>query len=259
MSTRFRPADSETAMERYVIIGSGSGVGAALARSLAAPGIGLLLHTGSNRVRLEATAEACRAAGAKIDLCLGTTDDPALFTAVEEWAGSLSGQQLTGFVFAAGYARLGTVTDTSAEVLARSFMAMPVAFQRLSGLLAPKLADGRGRIVCFSAFGAHATRFHSYAATAPAKAALEAQVRVFASNLAGRGITVNAVVPGYIEKEAGTPSSLSAKQWDAVTDGIPMKRLGTRDEVAGVVRFLLSPEAGYLTGQSLHINGGLTL
>jgi len=246
-------------IERYVIIGSGSGVGAALARSLAAPGVNLLLHTGSNRDRLEATAEACRAAGAEVDLCVGTTEDPALFEAVEAWMDRLPDLELTGFVFAAGYARLGTVTDTSADVLDRSFMAMPVAFQRLAGILAPRLADRRGRIVCFSAFGAHCTKLHSYAATAPAKATLEAQVRIFASNLADRGITVNAVVPGYVEKEAGTPSSLSTEQWRAVTEGIPMKRLGARDEVAAVARFLLSSEAGYLTGQSIHVNGGLTL
>lgn len=246
-------------MDRYIIIGSGSGIGAALARSLAAPGTTLLLHTGRNRDRLESTAEACRAAGAKVDLCMGATDDPALFEAVSDWAESIPEAGLTGFAFAAGYARLGTVTDTAPDVLGESFLAMPVAFQRLAGLLAPKLADGRGRVVCFSAFGAHCNRLHSYAATAPAKAALEAQVRIFASNLAGRGITVNAVVPGYIEKEAGTPSSLSSEQWQAVAASIPMNRLGARDEIAAVARFLLSAEAGYLTGQSIHVNGGLTL
>ena len=136
---------------------------------------------------------------------------------------------------------------------------MPVAFHRLTALLVPKLAAGRDRIVCVSAFGAHRSKTHSYAATAPAKAGLEAQVRVFAANLAPSGITVNAIVPGFIEKEPGTPSSLTPAQWQDVTAGIPMNRIGKREEVAAVARFLLTQEAGYITGQNIHINGGLTL
>ena len=134
-----------------------------------------------------------------------------------------------------------------------------MAFQRLCTYIAPKLADHRGRILCVSAFGAHRSKTHSYAPTAPAKAALEAQVRVFAANLAPRGITVNAVVPGFISKDAGTHSSLTPEQWSEVTKTIPMARLGQAAEVAATAAFLLSEPAGYVTGQSLHVNRGLTL
>ena len=84
-------------------------------------------------------------------------------------------------------------------------------------------------------------------------------MRVFAANLAPRGITVNAVVPGFIEKEPGTPSSLTAAQWAEVTSDIPMQRIGRREEVASTIEFLLSRNAGYITGQAIHVNGGLTL
>ena len=117
----------------------------------------------------------------------------------------------------------------------------------------------RGRIVCISAFGAHRSKVYSYAATAPAKAGLEAQVRTFAANLAPSGITVNAVVPGFVEKEPGTPSSMTPDQWQEVSAGIPMNRIGRREEVAALAHFLLSADAGYITGQSIHVNGGLTL
>lgn len=245
-------------MEHHIIIGAGSGVGAALTRRLAAPGVGLLLHTGRNQAGLDAVAESCRVAGAEVATCVGRTEDAALFDAVQDWLDTLP-NGLTGFTFAAGYARLGAIDDTPAAALEESLQAMPVAFHRLAAMAAPRLRDGRGRIVCVSAFGAHRTKTYSYAATAPAKAALEAQVRVFAANLAPRGVTVNAVVPGYVEKEPGAPSSLSEAQWRTVAEGIPMNRVGARDEVAAVAAFLLSAEASYLTGQSIHVNGGLTL
>lgn len=246
-------------MERHVIIGSGSGIGAALARSIAGPDVGFLLHTGENQARLDKVVTDCRTLGAHVDTCLGLTTDEKLFESVAAWADALPDGGLTGFVFAAGYAKIGTVTNTSADQLVEGLRAMPVAFHRLTALLVPKLAPGRGRIVCVSAFGAHRSKTHSYAATAPAKAGLEAQVRVFAANLAPSGITVNAIVPGFIEKEPGTPSSLTPAQWQDVTAGIPMNRIGKREEVAATARFLLTKEAGYITGQNIHINGGLTL
>lgn len=246
-------------MNRYVIIGSGSGIGAEIARSLAGPEVALLLHTGSNTDRLGGVAQTCREAGAEVSTCLGLTEDAALFDAVAQWAAPLAEGGLTGFVFAAGYARMGQITNTPSDQVEKALHAMPLAFHRLTATLAPKLAEARGRIVCISAFGAHRSKTHSFCATAPAKAALEAQVRVFAANLAPRGITVNAVVPGFIEKEPGTPSSLTPAQWQHVTASIPMSRIGRRAEVAAMVTFLLSEPAGYVTGQSIHVNGGLTL
>ncbi|MCA0922493.1 SDR family NAD(P)-dependent oxidoreductase [Pseudooceanicola nanhaiensis] len=246
-------------MTRYIVIGAGSGIGAALARQLAAPEVELLLHTGSNGDRLARVAADCEKAGAKVFTCLGLTEDPALVEGIAGWLATVPEGGLSGFAFAAGYAKLGTVETTDPEALRTALDAMPMAFQRLCTLVAPKLAEGRGRILCVSAFGAHRAKTHSYAPTAPAKAALEAQVRVFAANLAPRGITVNAVVPGFISKEAGTPSSLTPEQWAEVTATIPMARLGQAAEVAATAAFLLSEPAGYVTGQCLHVNGGLTL
>lgn len=246
-------------MHRYVIIGSGSGIGAAVARSLAGPAVELLLHTGENRERLNAVVKDCTAKGAAVDSCIGLTGDEALFQSVEAWAQNVPEAGLTGIVFAAGYAKLGSVTDTPVDALEQALQAMPIAFHRLVTMLAPKLAKDRGRIVCISAFGAHRSKVYSYAATAPAKAGLEAQVRTFAANLAPAGITVNAVVPGFVEKEPGTPSSMTPDQWQEVSAGIPMNRIGRREEVAALAHFLLSADAGYITGQSIHVNGGLTL
>ncbi|MFC3612810.1 SDR family NAD(P)-dependent oxidoreductase [Lutimaribacter marinistellae] len=253
------PATQAERMERYLIIGSGSGIGAALARTLAGPGVELMLHTGSNAERLARVENTCREAGATVNSLLGRTEEAALAERVGDWLNTLPPGGLTGFAFAAGYARLGRLDHADTDALRAALNAMPVAFQTLAALTAPKLAEGRGRMLCVSAFGAHRTKTHSYAPTAPAKAALEAQVRVFAANLAPRGITVNAVVPGFVAKDPGTPSSLTPEQWAEVTGTIPMERLGTPDEVAAMSAFLLSEPAGYVTGQSIHVNGGLTL
>lgn len=246
-------------MERHIIIGAGSGIGAALARKLAAPGTDLLLHTGQNDARLSGVATACEAAGARVSTCLGLTEDPELAARVAGWLDTVPDNGLTGFTFAAGYAKLGTLGQMQADDLRTALEAMPMAFHRLATLADGKLAEGRGRMLCVSAFGAHRSKTHSYGPTAPAKAALEAQIRVFAANLAPRGITANALVPGFIQKEPGTQSSLTPGAWAKVTASIPMARLGRPEEVAALGAFLLSAEAGYITGQSLHVNGGLTL
>ncbi len=219
----------------------------------------MLLHTGSNRRGLESVAETCRSAGANVDLCLGDLDRDSTFDCVDEWMARVPAGALTGIVFAAGYAKVSAISETSPEDLAAAFQRMPLAFHRLVRSAEPKLMPKRGRIVCVSAFGPHRPRYFRYFATAPAKAALEAQIRIFAAEFASRGISCNAVVPGFIAKEAGRPSSLNAAQWQAIVDEIPMGRLGTTDEVAAAIQLLLAADAGYITGQVLHVDGGLML
>lgn len=243
-------------MERIIILGAGSGIGACVARRLARDGVSLLLHTGSNREGLEHVAAACRDAGARVDQVVGASGDDATFEPISAW---LASTDLTALVFAAGYAKLGSIAETPPQALETAFHDMPNAFLRIVKLAAPRLRDRRGRIVCVSAFGAHRTKTHQFLPTAPAKAALEALVKLFAAQLAPRGITCNAVVPGFIAKEAKSPSALTSAQWQEVMAGIPMGRLGDPDEVAALIAFLVSASASYMTGEVLHVNGGLTL
>lgn len=245
-------------MSAIAILGGGSGIGASLARRIAAPGMDLFLHTGSNRERLQKVVDECRAAGATVETGVGWMADADTLVSLRDWAAARKGA-VEGFVFAAGYARRGTFAEDDGTHLAAALDTMPRAFHRAVSMVAPMMADGSGRIVCVSAFGAHLTRPFTYAATGPAKAALEAQVRIFAANLATRGITVNAVAPGFIAKDPGTPSSMEPSDWAEIHEKIPMGRIGRPDEVAAMIGFLLSPDAGYATGQTIHVNGGLTL
>jgi len=94
---------------------------------------------------------------------------------------------------------------------------------------------------------------------AAAKAATEALVRALALELAPACVTVNAVVPGFIRKDTGAHAALPPGQAQAQTARIPLGRVGLPEEVAAAVAFLASPAAGYITGQSLHVSGGLVV
>lgn len=92
---------------------------------------------------------------------------------------------------------------------------------------------------------------------AAAKAGIIGFTRALAREVASRNITVNAVAPGFIETDM--TRALGDKQRSAMLENIPLGRFGSVEEVAGLIRYLASPGAGYITGQTIHINGGMYL
>ena len=92
---------------------------------------------------------------------------------------------------------------------------------------------------------------------AAAKAGLEGMTRALAAELAARNITVNAVAPGFIETDM--TEALSDAQREEMLKRIPANRLGSVDDVAALVAFLCSDQAGYITGETLKVNGGMYL
>jgi NAD(P)-dependent dehydrogenase (short-subunit alcohol dehydrogenase family) len=130
------------------------------------------------------------------------------------------------------------------------------------GLLkAGAASGGLGRFVAVSSFVAH--RFtpgtSGFAASAAAKAGVEALVKSAAAELAPSGVTVNAVAPGYVRKDRPNTGALNEAQWAQALARVPMGRLATPDDIAAPIAFLLSADAAYITGQVIHIDGGMTL
>ena len=140
---------------------------------------------------------------------------------------------------------------------------MPGAFVFLMQRALPLLRQSLGaRVVAVSSFVAH--RFYLgedfFPASALAKAGLEAAVRVLAVEFAPYAIPVNAVVPGYIRKD--NEAVLLDDELIARRSGfsrIPMGRIGQPEEVARVIEFLLSDGASYVTGECIHVDGGMML
>jgi 3-oxoacyl-[acyl-carrier protein] reductase len=249
-------------MDSVVVTGAGSGIGAATCTRLAAQGIRLVIHTGSNREGAEAVAEECAAVDCRV--VVGDLAEPQTVDALMEASQALG--RLRGVVANAGFADSRSLSELDDAGLERSLrvMVLPLAhlLRRSMGLLAATVRDGGlGRFVAVSSFVAHrfAPGTSMFAASAAAKAGVEALVKSAAAELASCGVTVNAVAPGYVRKDLARAGALSEAQWAQTRERIPMGRLGAPDDIAAPIAFLLSAEAAYITGQVIHVDGGLTL
>jgi 3-oxoacyl-[acyl-carrier protein] reductase len=241
-----------------VVTGSGSGIGEAIVRRLAAPGTGILLHAAQNGSGCARVAEALKARGAATAIQLGDLADTGTGARLIEAAAREFGR-VDVVIANAGFPDRKPIGELERADLDYMYRAMLGGLFDMLTAAEPWLRRAtHGRVVAISTHCAHIFRndYPIYPGSGPIKAAMETMVRAAAAQFAPHGITVNAVVPGLIRKPHNTEQFLSNGEWDALAAKIPMRRIGEPDEVAAAVAFLASPDAAYITGQCLHVNGG---
>jgi NAD(P)-dependent dehydrogenase (short-subunit alcohol dehydrogenase family) len=244
-----------------LVTGAASGIGAAVCRAMAAPDVALMVHTRKNRDGAERVVAEARAAGAEVAVALGDLAEAAVANdLVAKVVARFGG--LDVLVSNAGFADRTAFADLTDAAMGASVEAIQGAFFRLARAAVPHLKAARdARVVAVSSFVAHAFRTDTavFAASAATKAAVEALVRALAIELAPSGVTVNAVVPGFIRKDPGAHAAIDPERLRRQLASVPLGRVGLPDEVAAAIAFLASQAAGYITGQALHVDGGLVM
>lgn len=237
--------------KRALVTGGSGGIGRAICRRLAADGYDVLIHANRNVDAAAAVAAEIRAAGGQASaVAFDVTDAAATATALEA---ILAAGPLQVLVNNAGIHDDAVFPGMSAAQWQRVIdVNLNGFFNVTQPLTLPMIRTRWGRIINISSVAAIAGN-RGQVNYAAAKGALHSATKALALELASRGITVNAVAPGLID----TAMSEGAFDTAAVAQLVPMKRAGRPEEVADLVGFLASEQAGYITGQVISINGGM--
>jgi 3-oxoacyl-[acyl-carrier protein] reductase len=238
-------------LRRALVTGGSGGIGSAICRRLAADGFHVLVHANRQPVAAQELVAEIRAAGGSAQDCVfNITDGPATAQAL---AALLADGPVQVVVNNAGIHDDAVFPGMQPQQWHRVIdVSLNGFFNVTQPLVLPMIRTRWGRIINItSVAGVAGNRGQvNYSA---AKGALHSATKSLSLELASRGITVNAVAPGIIE------TSMSQATFDAKTIAqlVPVRRAGRPDEVAGLVSYLASDEAAYITGQVISINGGM--
>jgi 3-oxoacyl-[acyl-carrier protein] reductase len=238
---------------KIALVTGGSGeIGTAISRRLARSGWRVLIHAHTQADRAGALVEEISAAGGSAQAVTFDVTDPAATSAA--LGALLQHRPIQGVVHNAGIHDDAPMAGMSAKQWHRVIdVSLHGFYNVLQPVLLPMIRTRWGRIVSVtSVAGILGNRGQTnYAA---AKAGLHGATRALALEVASRGITVNAVAPGVI----ATATTAAVFDAERIARLVPMNRAGNPDEVAGLIAYLMSEDAGYVTGQVISINGGMT-
>jgi 3-oxoacyl-[acyl-carrier protein] reductase len=233
------------------IHGGSRGIGAATARRLAREGASVAIGYAASAIAAEALVEEIRASGGTaMALKADATDSAGLVRAIDETADRFG--RLDILVNSAGVLAMGPLDQFTLEDFDRTLAVNVRSVFVASQAASRRMSDG-GRIINIGSTNAQRMPFAGGAAYAMSKSALVGLVKGLARDLGPRGITVNNVAPGPVDTEMNPEAGDFAS---ALHGLMAIPRHGKAEEIAGMVAYLASPEAAFVTGADLLIDGG---
>lgn len=236
-----------------LVTGASGGIGSAIAQGLAAQGARLAL-SGSNVEKLDAFAASL--GGDHVALPCNLSDASAVDALVPQAVEALGGK-LDILVNNAGVTRDNLILrmkDEEWDDVIR--INLEAAFRLARAAAKPMMKARFGRIVSITSV-VGVTGNPGQANYCASKAGIIGMSKSLAQELASRGVTVNCVAPGFIR--SAMTDALNEAQKDAINARIPAGKMGEGEDIASAVVYLASREAGYVTGQTLHVNGGMAM
>jgi 2-hydroxycyclohexanecarboxyl-CoA dehydrogenase len=244
-----------------LVTGAGSGIGRAIAKALARGGCAVAVADLSEQRCAEVAGELEAGGAAVLAAPLDVTDSASVAAALGRASAALG--SIDVLVNCAGWDEFKAFLDTD-EAFWRRVIAVNYegSLRTTHALLGPMIERGYGRIVNIASDAARVGSAQE-AVYAGAKAGVVAFTKTIAREAARSGVTANVVCPGPTETpllDAMTEQAPDSERLvSALTRAVPMRRLGKPEEVAAAVTFLASEQAGYITGQTLSVSGGLTM
>lgn len=245
---------SDTTTKRVAIVtGASRGIGRAVAERLATDGFQVAVGYAGNAAAAEdVVAGIVGSGGEAIAVQADVADEQAVVAMFQQAEATFGGVDVV--VNAAGRMALSTIADQDLEVLDALHRTNVRGTFVVAQQVAKRVRDG-GSFVTFST-SVVGTQFPTYGAYAASKSAVEGMTLVFAREMRGRDVTVNAVAPGPTATELFLDGK-SEEEIDTLAKVPPLERLGTPDDIAGVVAFLVGPDGHWVNGQVLRANGGM--
>ncbi|MDO4478759.1 MAG: 3-oxoacyl-[acyl-carrier-protein] reductase [Lachnospiraceae bacterium] len=239
-----------------LVTGASRGIGRAIALALAAEGANVVINYAGRAEAAEATAEECRALGVEAICVQADVSKEEDWARMTEEAKALSGR-IDILVNNAGITRddlLFRISEEDFDAVVKTNLYG--CFHGLKSVYRLMMKQKYGRIINISSVvGLHGNA--GQANYAAAKAGIVGLTKSMAKELASRGVTVNAVAPGFVATDMTDAMPEAAKE--AALAGIPMKSLGKPEDIAGAVLFLADPASRYITGQVLSVDGGMSI
>lgn len=244
--------NSSTTPKVAIVTGGSRGIGKAVALRLAADGFAVALNYASNAAMAREAVAAIEATGGNAICVQGDVGNPADVAALFERTKQVFGR-IDVVVNSAGIMPMASINEASLADFDKAIATNLRGAFLVLAQAAANLNEG-GRIIALST-SVIAKSFPAYGPYIASKAGVEGLVHVLANELRGRGITVNAVAPGPV----GTDLFFNDKtpeQIAQITNLAPLQRLGTPEDIAGVVSFLAGPDGAWVNSQVLRANGG---